>query len=250
MKYQQLSNYVAWFARGMFTVVFPHRCVLCHAEGKHGAKGDNGHDMCAACEADLLRNQPACLQCAQPLAHWAVCGHCQRQPPVVAGSAAPFKYQYPLDSLIKAYKFNGKQVIGRELGRLFADALQAGIAAGRFQRPDGLLPVPLHHSRQRDRGFNQSQQFARQLGLVLDIPVFDDVVIRERPTEAQSNLPFDQRRRNIRDAFKVVGDLPCKHMALVDDVITTGSTVNELARLLERAGAERVDAWALARVGR
>lgn len=241
------SGVFADWGQRLLARIWPHRCVLCHA-ACDSAVGDAG-DLCAHCEADLLRNQPACLQCARPLAHWAVCGTCQNKAPPVDASIAPLRYVYPLDSLVKAWKFNGDQVVGEQLGRLFAEGVVARLEQGGLARVEALLPVPLHRQRQQVRGFNQSEQLARHLAQALGVPVLDRVLIRERPTEAQSTLPFDQRRRNIRNAFRQIDDLPCRRVALVDDVITTGSTVNELARVLKRGGAERVEAWALARVG-
>jgi ComF family protein len=113
--------------------------------------------------------------------------------------------------------------------------------------PDCLLPVPLHSSRLRQRGFNQSIEIARVIAKRLQIPIVHDAVIRRRSTESQTGLTAKQRQKNIRGAFDVVGDLAGKHVLIIDDVVTTGSTVNELAKVLKRKGVKRVGVLSIAR---
>jgi ComF family protein len=134
---------------------------------------------------------------------------------------------------------------GRLLGTLLTRALQQAGAP----YPELLLPVPLHPARLRERGFNQAVEIARPLAQALGLPLDLNSCQRRRATAPQAGLEAIERRRNIRGAFALTRPLPARHLALIDDVVTTGSTVAELTRLLKRAGAERVEVWALAKTG-
>lgn len=219
--------------------LFPARCLLCDAAGAAG------RDLCAACWQDLPHNPVACRLCALPLAaHEAgVCGLCLKQPPPLDGSIIPFRYAAPLDHLLLGLKFGQQLPNARLLGGLLAEA----IAASTRELPDCIIPVPLHPSRLRERGYNQALELARPIAQHLGVPLCEGLVLRPKHTAAQSTLEKMARRRNIKGAFVVRGELPA-HIAIVDDVVTTGSTVNELARVLRRGGAKRVVVWACARV--
>ena len=156
---------------------------------------------------------------------------------------ALLRYRSPVSELIRGLKFGGRLYVARLLGGLMAERLAArGTAV-----PERIIPVPLHPRRQRQRGFNQALELARpiarRLGAVLD----HDTCRRTRNTRAQSELGARQRRTNVRGAFAATGRLEARHVAVVDDVITTGHTTDELARLLKTHGAERVEVWAAAR---
>ncbi|GAB6041709.1 hypothetical protein JCM17961_23840 [Endothiovibrio diazotrophicus] len=155
------------------------------------------------------------------------------------------RYASPVDRLVQRFKFNGGLVDGRLLAHLLID----GAVARETARPELILPVPLHPARLRRRGFNQSLELARPLAEALAIPVDFALCARIRNTAVQSQLPAKARRANVRGAFALRGPLPAAHVALVDDVLTTGHTAAELARLLKGAGAERVEVWTLARAG-
>lgn len=221
-------------ARGIGALL-PNRCLLCGV-------GDIGPALlCPACRGDLRRNHRACRVCALPLAGQApICGHCLRQPPPFDAARIPLLYVPPCDFLIRAFKFEGRLGHGRALTEAVVDAF-------RGDPPQLLIPVPLHQSRMRARGFNQSHLIAADLGRALDIPLDAGFCRRRRRTWTQTGLTARQRRRNLRDAFEVSGNLGADHVAIVDDVVTTGSTVAELARLLKRHGVSRVEVWALAR---
>jgi ComF family protein len=180
-----------------------------------------------------------------PLAgsHAVRCGQCQRLPPLFARSVAPWLYQAPLDYLLKALKFHGRLTAARLLGDLLGEVL--------VQRPDprpqAIIPVPLHPSRMRERGFNQALELARPLARRLGIPVLAGAVRRVRPTPPQMQLDAASRRGNVRGAFVVTRTIPLRHVAVLDDVMTTGSTVTEVARILHAAGVEEISIWACAR---
>lgn len=147
-----------------------------------------------------------------------------------------------MDALIGRFKYAGALHFGALLGRLLAAA-----CGGR--RPDGLVPVPLHPARLAQRGFNQARELAQPVARAGGLPVLDDACRRVAATPAQAGLTAAQRRRNLRGAFAVTADLAGLRLAIVDDVLTTGSTAGALARELLRAGAASVEVWAVARGG-
>lgn len=230
--------WVDGWRRMQFALLPPH-CLLC------GQSGSRQRDLCAACAADLVRNDMCCPRCAVPLETSApLCGECLQREPSFAAAFAPFVYCSPLDQLVTRLKFGGSLAAGRVLSELWIDVLRST----RPPRPDALIPVPLHPGRLRERGYNQALELARPLAQTLRIELCDDLLARVRVTAAQSNLDAVARRKNLRGAFCVGSDRPLPaHVAVVDDVMTTGATLQECARTLLRAGARRVDVWALAR---
>lgn len=216
--------------------LLPPRCLLC------GEPGADGRDMCAACHARLPVNRHGCPRCAVPVVIPGICDRCQRQAPLLEASYGAFLYRYPLDRLVQRFKF--RQDLSA--GRLMADLMLPCVA--RADRPDALVPVPLHRSRLRRRGYDQALELARPLAARLELPLDPGLLCRHRATSAQSELDALARRRNLRGAFSVrrQGPLP-RHVALVDDVMTTGATLGAAALALRRAGVERVDAWVCAR---
>lgn len=223
-------------------ILLPPSCVLC---------GDRGQapllDLCAPCAADLPRNTNACVRCAAPLpvdgTSGLTCGACLRRPPRFDGAVVPFRYAYPLDRLVRDFKYHGRLAYGRVLGTLLAQHLRARA----LPLPDLILPVPLHPARHRDRGFNQSSEIARPLTAELGVAVEDGLCRRIRQTEDQTLLTAVQRRRNVRRAFVLERRPGVRHVAILDDVLTTGSTTNEIARTLKRQGVRLVSVWAIAR---
>jgi ComF family protein len=220
--------------------LYPPTCLLCES------RGYNDLDLCRACADALPRLEHTCTCCARPLqsADVALCGACQRRPPAYDTATAFCRYQPPVDHLIHQLKFQGKLAHARLLGGLLAEHLAARLAA----MPECVVPVPLHPRRVRSRGFNQALELARHIGRRLEVPVNHGCVRRTRNTDPQMELPAAARRKNVRRAFAVAKGLAAGHVAIVDDVVTTGSTVNELARVLRRAGVQRIDVWSIARV--
>jgi ComF family protein len=214
----------------------PLRCLLCG--GVADASG-----LCAACAAELPGNRCCCARCALPLPQpTALCGVCQRQPPPWHAAWVPFCYGWPLDRLESRYKFSAALAAGRALAAQW-------IACGPPPvRPDAVLAVPLHRARLRERGYNQSLELARMLARRWRLPLRQGLLQRVRATAAQTELDARARRRNVRAAFRVPhGTMLPAHVVVLDDVMTTGTTLAECARTLRRAGARRVDVWALAR---
>jgi len=225
------------YARSLQHWLLPLRCLLC------GASGDNGLDLCAGCAGELPRNPSCCARCALPLANpAALCGECQRRPPPWDAAWAPFRYAWPLDRLESRYKFGRDLAAGRVLSTLW-QAEPRNVAL-----PDLILPVPLHRGRLRQRGYNQALELAKPLAKAWGIPLRHDLLQRKRATSAQTELDAITRRRNVRGAFSVrPGVTLPPHVTILDDVMTTGATLAECARVVRRAGVKRVDVWAVAR---
>ncbi len=223
-------------------ILLPPRCLVC------GQPGADGHDLCAACQQALPWNHACCLRCGLPMAEpTPACGRCLRKPPPLDRVLAAFAYAFPIDRLLPRFKFHHDLAAGRELAQAMRAALVPALDAP-GARPLALIPVPLHPARLRERGYNQALELARPLARAFDLPLLGDGLRRTRATVPQSGLSALARRRNPRGAFALgSGGLPA-HVALVDDVMTTGATLHACAKLLRQAGVARVDAWVAARV--
>jgi ComF family protein len=219
--------------------LLPPVCLIC------GQRGRRGLDCCPGCESELPAVVTACRQCAVALpTATARCGRCTRRPPAFDASWAAFAYERTIETLVRRFKFHADLAAGRVLCQLAARRLRTAGAS----RPQALVPVPLHWRRAAARGFNQADLIARDLSRQLGrIPVAP-LVRRQRPTPAQSALPAAERRRNVRAAFACRSIPPgLVRVTLVDDVMTTGATLDACAAALKRSGVERVEVWVLAR---
>lgn len=223
----------------LLQLALPPRCLLC------GDAGADGRDLCTGCRDDMPANTACCARCALPLPAAAThCGGCVRRPPPFDAAWAAFRYAHPLDLLETRFKFGGDLAAGRVL----AELMIARIGQDRPARPQALLCVPLHAGRLRRRGYNQALELARPLARALGLPLAPDLLVRRRATTAQTGLDGPARRRNLRGALALrPGHALPAHVAVLDDVMTTGATLGECARVLRAAGVERVDVWALAR---
>jgi ComF family protein len=220
-------------------VVFAQSCLNC------GRLSKTPSAICSQCLAKLPANGMCCRQCALPLesVQQLVCGHCQKTPPGFDSAFIPFIYSDPVDQWIWKFKFRNDLVSGKLLADLFLHQLRHSPTA----MPEVLVPVPLHSSRLRQRGFNQSTWLARHVGRQLGIPVDYRTVERRLKTPPQHELDMKKRTSILRNAFMLNGNIGHHHVAIVDDVLTTGSTVNEITKLLRYSGCSRIDAWAIAR---
>jgi ComF family protein len=221
-------------------------CLLCDEAT------DSSTPICVACERELPWLIDQCDRCALPMPMSGLtCGACNRQPPAFNEVVAPWLYDFPVDALVTRFKHQGRWPLGRLLAELLGDTLQHRFDEG-LRRPDWLIPVPLAKKRLRQRGFNQAAMLANWLGARLNLPVDERVIRRVKETPAQQGLDAKARKRNlasafaIRDATAILG----KHLALIDDVLTTGSTAGVLAGLLLKAGARSVDVYCLARTAK
>jgi ComF family protein len=218
-------------------------CLLCDEVA------DGAIPICMACETELPWLGDHCQTCALPLpAAGLTCSQCLDQPPTFERVIAPWTYSFPVDSLITRFKHSAKWPFGHLLAELLVQALQH-----RFEddlpRPDLVVPVPLATRRLRQRGFNQAAMLARWLSAGLGISCDERLLLRTQDTSAQQDLNAEARKKNLRNAFTLAPNASFKgrHLALVDDVLTTGATTQALARLLMDAGAARVDVYCLAR---
>lgn len=213
--------------------MLPQDCLLCGARGGSGA-------VCGDCAADLpFLALPRCPVCAAPTPEGQVCGPCLRSPPAFDATIGPWRYAFPVDQLVQALKFGHRLAIAR----LFSDAL----LRGPWPAGDLLLPVPLSPARLRERGFNQAVEIARPLAAALRLPLDIDACRRTAETVPQSSLPWKARRRNVKNAFECRRNLANRSVIVVDDVMTTGATLDEFARTLKHHGAARVTNWVVAR---
>jgi len=208
-------------------------CLLC--------QDDSGDSLlCPDCETDLP-NPPgaACPQCGEQTTHGERCGACLKDVPHFDRTVAAFRYDFPVDRIIHALKYGHQLAVAHWLGQRIAERAPGGAQV--------VIPLPLHPERLRERGFNQSMEIARAVGDRLHLPVDRDSLFRCRATPPQADLPLRERHRNVRGAFECSTDMAGRHILLIDDVMTTGATVNECARILKLHGAAEVSVAVAAR---
>jgi len=222
--------------------LLPRHCLMCGC-------ASGLENLCRPCSSELHRVGHACRQCALPLRQEAdrYCGQCLRKPPPWDFATAALVYRFPVDQLVCRFKF------GRNLpcGQVLARELIGAVRRSGESLPGCIIPVPLHRLRHFSRAFNQADLLARQVGKALQIPVRGALLRRRRMTRAHSGLDAAARKRNIKAAFEsrvpVEPPVELEHIALVDDVMTTGATLAECSRTLKKAGAARVSVWVAAR---
>jgi len=217
--------------------LLPQSCLLCDA-------GGTNTPICAPCLDDLpWLTCAACGVCATPLESGAICGRCLDRPPHFDRVEAVFAYRYPVNALIHAYKYGGRLALARVLGKLLAQRVARDVDAD----VDVMVPMPLAPGRLAERGFNQALEIARVVAADTGIPLLSHACRKVADTPPQAALPWKERAKNVRRAFVCDTDLEGMRIAVVDDVLTTGSTLNELARVLRKAGAAEVSGWIVAR---
>lgn len=224
--------------------ILPPVCALCGARDVPGPA-----DLCTFCAQSFPRLGDCCPRCAMPRPTSGApggtphCEACLRRAPEFDRAVVPFHYAWPVDRLVRGLKFEGRRPFARLLGL----ELAAARAALDAPWPEALVPLPLHPRRFRERGFNQAEEIARHAARALRLPLATHALERALPTREQTGLTAAERRRNVRHAFRMRRPLAGMHIALLDDVLTTGSTAGEAARALKSGGAARVELWAVAR---
>jgi ComF family protein len=218
--------------------LFAQDCLLC-------GQGSEKEILCRTCAGDLPRlPSPRCPRCALPTALGETCGRCLAHPPHYDRTLAAFRYGFPLDKLIQSFKYGHRLALaayfGRELARLASSSEEAALA-------DLIVPLPLHPIRLRERGFNQALELARPVAAALGLPLDPRACARIRHTPAQAGLPWKKREENIRRAFHCARDLTGRRILLIDDVMTTGASLNECARTLKRQCAAEISLLIVAR---
>jgi len=200
------------------------------------------HDglWCAACDRTHPRLTEAhCPACALPTPTGELCGHCLTHPMQFSSTTAAYTYAFPLDRLIQAMKYREQLAL--------ADAFAAELVKRIGRLPDYVIAMPLHPAKLRERGFNQSLLLAASISRALELELLPHACRRIRDTPPQSALPFKERKKNVRDAFCCDTDLNGMHVALVDDVLTTGASLNALAAAVKKRGATEISVWVVAR---
>jgi len=209
--------------------LLPHDCFLCQAFAGNGL-------LCEGCHTDLpLISAAACRICGLPTVDGETCGACLSDPPAFDATRSVFRYAFPVDRLVQALKYRHQLVVAQ----FFTEALREA-AAGLPMAVDRALALPLSEMRLRQRGFNQALEIARplarQCSWTLSVRGYRRVV----DTAPQTSLPWQERHRNVRGAFECDLDLTGKNVVVIDDVMTTGATLNEFARVLKQHGAAHV----------
>ena len=204
----------------------------------------NGGDLglCSDCLKSLPWHKHAhCPQCGLASTGNQLCGHCLKSPPAFDRTHALFRYEYPLDAMLQRYKYGHLLTMAETFGKLLADSIVTD------DLPDVIIPMPLHPQRLQERGFNQAVEIARIIGKKLQIKLDTQSCARTKLAPPQVSLPLKQRVKNMRDAFSFQTRLDGLRVALLDDVMTTGASLNALAKTTKAAGASHVECWVVAR---
>ena len=219
----------------------PPSCLLCHDQP------ESQSGLCRDCWQKLpFIRDPQCLSCARALTHPGICGQCQQRPPVYDSVLAPLAYDNPVNEMLCALKYRQHLSFARPIAGIMVDA----VVTQRQKRPDMLCAVPMTSRALRKRGLNQSIFIARFISRGLGIPLCAALLKKIRHTDQQSALSAENRQSNLDNAFACRRRLDGRHVALIDDILTTGATANEISKILKAAGAVRVDLWACARTAR
>lgn len=228
----------------LFKAVFKQSCLLCKSVG-----GSN-IGLCDDCQKDLPWHiQPHCPQCGLLSLNNQICGHCLKSQPDFDTTQALFTYDFPLAALLQRYKYGSMLNLSHSFADLMAQHLLGNHPS--TQRIDLIIAMPMHPKRLQERGFNQALEIAKLLSKKLQIPLDYTSCIRNKLTPPQASLPLKERIKNIRGVFSVnevhPSNLKGLKIALIDDVMTTGASLNELAKTLKKAGASHVECWVIAR---
>ncbi len=208
---------IGYVVKNPLHYLFPGTCILCNMPSYRR------QDLCRSCEIDL-----PWIDTLMP--NYVI---------------ALFYYQYPIDHLISALKFANKLIYAKILGELMADRLVESYKCGSL--PEVIIPVPLHKHRLRERGYNQALELARPISKQLNVPIDFNSCVRVKHTEAQTLVPAKRRQKNVKNVFAVNKNFSAQHVAIIDDVITTGSTIRELSNVLLQSGVSRIDVWCCAK---
>jgi ComF family protein len=237
------TSFISTIFHSIYHQLLPPSCLLC------GYTTQNFCNICTYCQQDLPILPHLCPRCARFISSSStICGHCLTTPPPFDQTFTLFPYQPPIVQLIIKLKFQHQL----EHATAFAELLRKAICTSWYLKrslPDIIIPVPLHSKRLQERGFNQALEIAKPVSKFLDIPLDKEGIIRSKNTIAQSMLPAKARKENIANAFTVSRNYAGLTIALIDDVVTTGQTITECARVLKQHGAKYIDVWCCARRG-
>ena len=218
--------------------LFPQNCAQCQAPNRL-----EDHPYCQDCYLELPFQHHSCQQCGQRFAAPTdYCGRCITNPPHFDACFCPFQYKGAVKAAIQDFKYYEKPETVKQLAQLFIKELESN----GVEHPELLIPTPLHTSRLRARGYNQSLLLTKQLSKQLDIPYNSKAIIKNKKTAPQARLKLKERQRNVKNCFQLSTFINAKNVAIIDDVVTTGSTANEIAKILKKNGVDYVHVWGLA----
>ena len=213
------------------------RCLLCLGTA-------SSQRICTHCSEDLPKPRPRCIICGEKKQKTDKCHNCLKKSGPISKTIIACEYRYPANRLLQEGKYHQNLLACHFMGELLASAV---LASEVEVMPDIIIPVPLHHKRHRQRGYNQAEEIARAAAYVLDLVCDGSLTLRIKDTTSQTKLSKTKRVRNIKQAFTVRKKPLNKNVAIVDDVMTTGSTIVELAKVCREAGATDVQSWVFAR---
>lgn len=242
-----MSKVLISLAQNISKIVFPYFCSICEC------KSDQSMDLCSICTKLLPWIQDRCYRCGvrlEQIDEAVTCKQCQENPPKFDRLCALFDYVPPAINLVTGLKFGRRLAFGRVLGELFSDQiLEEWYSPDTL--PEAIIPVPLHPVRIRNRGYNQAMELLYPIKKRIGIPVYDDLCQRLRNTKPQSGLVAELRKQNLQNAFAInkrkIRKLKLQHIAIMDDVVTTGSTVSAISAILKDAGILQIDIWCICR---
>lgn len=224
--------------RNSLNWLIPRKCISCQRTA-----AQENHPCCVDCYEELPFQPHCCSQCGQVFAVDAdFCGRCLAKPPPFDACFCPFEYEEPISGQIRDFKYNQRPELAKSLAQLLAREIDSNA----IEKPDLIIPVPLHISRLRERGYNQSALLAKALGRLLSVPVDTNVIGKHRPTAPQAQLTFKQRANNLKGCFEQKMSISANSVVILDDVFTTGATAAEIAKILKRNGVDYVEIWGLA----
>ncbi|HVY53194.1 MAG TPA: ComF family protein [Gammaproteobacteria bacterium] len=224
----------------VYSWILPFTCISCER------LADRPQDLCSACLKDLPILTQSCMSCGAEIFSTELCGPCTLAPPAFSACYSLFEYRPPVTYMIHDLKFKHQLANARILGELMAEKIRTDWYYNK-PLPELLVPVPLHPQRLKERGFNQALEIARPISKRLQISLVSQAVTRIKNTSAQMNLDIPHRKQNIAKAFSLRQNVKNKHIAVIDDVMTTGHTVKELTKTLLQGGAHKVEIWCVAR---
>lgn len=230
------------FNKYAFAKILAHTCAVCRLPS------DTEVDLCSICHRELPWLMDTCYQCGKQLTNFNEsirCEQCVLVPPKFDRLCALFSYKPPVAKLITDLKFNYKLAYGNLLGQLLVT--QYPLWYANAPRPEVVIPVPLHDARHRQRGFNQVHELLRPMAQTKQIMIVDDLCVRVKNTTPQTQVGATKRRRNLRGAFRLTRKVPYEHIAIMDDVFTTGSTVGAVSEVFSAAGVANIDVWCICR---
>ena len=258
LKNSQLLNY-DYGLNYLKHTIFKQNCILCavniseinsktlsiNMRAENDALGANIHAVCRACLEDLPWHPAnSCPQCGLE-SSGIVCGSCIHAPPDFDATHAVFLYQFPINAMMVRYKYGNSLNIGDTFGQFLSKKIN--LVSSNLNHIDVIIPMPMHPARIKERGFNQAHEIAKVLTKNCKRKLDFKSVIRQTLTPPQASLPLKQRVKNIKGAFKVNANFAGKSVAIVDDVMTSGASLNELAKTLKKAGAAHVECWVVVR---